>query len=165
MQKSIAYSYQPQHGTRYDRTTTLTYSASGVLNQAYISDDKPRTVYYTNDANGQTLERRVSYTAGDAPREVYYRFGGKEMGKAGNNGTDNPDYSSSARQRLADTGRGVFANGGSYGRSHVDFDQNYTALNSFTQGSSAGSYTVRGGESLQLIAQQVYGVKRPQSIL
>ena len=79
------------------------------------------------------------------------------MGKIGNDGVDTPDYLSSVDQRLAEGNRGVFANGQNSNTSYENFDQNYEAINSFAQGSASGSYTVRGGETLQAIAAQTYG--------
>jgi hypothetical protein len=47
-----------------------------------------------NDLSGQALRRDeadANYSAGD-PHEVWYRFGGKQLGYVGNNGTLETDY-------------------------------------------------------------------------
>ena len=52
---------------------------------------------------------------------------------------------------------GTVRNGMVSAGQHTDFSGAYEGLNSYYQGSVAGSYTVRGGESLQQIAASLYG--------
>jgi len=145
---------------------------------AEIRDGQSRDVVFANDLSGQVIDRNVrtrvntasswisalvaplntGYSDQAAPRDISYGFGGKSMGKTGNNGTVNTDYTSSygAREYQAQTS-GIFKNGSASGAANADFDQSYQALNSFNQGSTAGTYTVRGGDTLQAIAASLYG--------
>ena len=52
---------------------------------------------------------------------------------------------------------GTFRNSSTYGSSYADFAQSYDPLNSYAQGAGSGSYTVRIGDTLQSIAQSIYG--------
>ena len=167
-----SYSYDWHDGAQVERTvyledvhnrktsdaniTTHNYNANGHLTSANISDGQSRTVRYTNDLTGQVLKRKIT-TSGSDPTEIWYRFGGREMGYIGNNGTLNVDTNAAIEQRTAESGTGLFRNGAQHGARHVDFDQNYTALNSYQQGSASGGYTVRGGDTLQGIASGLYG--------
>ncbi|PSJ42216.1 polymorphic toxin-type HINT domain-containing protein [Allosphingosinicella deserti] len=146
--------------------TTYNYNDAGQLQSAQVNDGRPRTVTYTNDMTGQVIRRDEAdnkiptqsqpYLNGD-PHEVWYRFGGKQMGYVGNNGTLDTDYQSSVSNRTATAGTGAFRNGGAYGGAHADFDLSTSALTSYSQGGSGGSYTVQGGETLTSIAAQLWG--------
>ena len=151
--------YKPKTNESRTNTTTYFYSAGGFLQKASISDGRSRTVTFTNDQNGQVIrrdERDGKYTTGD-PHEVWYRFGGKEMGYVGNNGTLNTDHEKSITNRTATQGQGAFRNGSTYGSSYSDFDQSYAAINSFSQGSQNGTYTIQAGDTLQGIAANLWG--------
>ncbi|MES2444834.1 MAG: LysM peptidoglycan-binding domain-containing protein, partial [Pseudomonadota bacterium] len=53
---------------------------------------------------------------------------------------------------------GAFRGGLTYGSSYADFANSYDPINSYSQGSSGGgTYTVRAGDTLQGIAQAVWG--------
>ncbi|WP_158266337.1 HNH endonuclease [Allosphingosinicella deserti] len=146
--------------------TTYSYNDAGQLQSAQVNDGRPRTVTYTNDMTGQVIRRDEAdnkiptqsqpYLNGD-PHEAWYRFGGKQMGYVGNNGTLDTDYQSSVSNRTATAGTGAFRNGGAYGGTHADFDLSTSALTSYSQGGSGGSYTVQGGETLTSIAAQLWG--------
>jgi hypothetical protein len=123
-------------------TTTFAYEIAGgqsQLKSAQINDGRARSVTYSNDLNGQVMRRDESdrnTSAGD-PHEIWYRFGGKEMGYVGNNGTTDVDYAASIAQRTAaaPTGtQGAFRNGATTGASYSDFDQSYNPINSYEQG-------------------------------
>jgi YD repeat-containing protein len=146
-------------------TTTMYYNAAGRLMSAYISDGKPRSVAYTLDENAQIIRRdetrptnAPSYQTG-SPHEAWYRFGGREMGYVGNNGTSDLAYGASIaeRQIVQASNPGTFRNGSTYAQNYADFAQSYDPINSYSQGASGGSYTVRTGDSLQSIAQAVWG--------
>ncbi|PSJ42219.1 LysM peptidoglycan-binding domain-containing protein [Allosphingosinicella deserti] len=146
--------------------TTYSYNDAGQLQSATVNDGRPRKVTYTNDMTGQVIRRDEADNKiptqsqpnlnGD-PHEVWYRFGGKQMGYVGNNGTLDTDYQSSVSNRTATAGTGAFRNGGAYGGFHADFDLSTSALTSYSQGGSGGSYTVQGGETLTSIAAQLWG--------
>lgn len=146
--------------------TTYKYTGSGHLRSAQINDGRERTVTYTNDVHGQALRRdekdRSSDTSGD-PHEIWYRFGGKQMGYTGNEGTLDTGYAASIENRqkvpVADPGTvstGAFRNGLS-SVSHNDFDLGPDRINSYSQGSTRGNYTVRGGDTLGSVAAQLWG--------
>ena len=93
-----------------------------------------------------------------SPRDLYYRFGGKTMGKISNNGSLNVDYATSIAERTSTSnGTGNFRNGATTSTSYTDFDQFYSPINSYNQGAASGSYTVRTGDTLQGIASGLYG--------
>gem|GEM_PF-5090805 len=48
---------------------------------------------------------------------------------------------------------GTFRNGSISASSYSDMAQSYDPINSYSQGSAGGSYTVRTGDTLQSIAQ------------
>jgi trimeric autotransporter adhesin len=134
--------HQPNTSQSQTNTTTFAYEIAGgqsQLKSAQINDGRARSVTYSNDLNGQVLRRDESdrnTSAGD-PHEIWYRFGGKEMGYVGNNGTTDVDYAASIAQRTAaaPTGtQGAFRNGATTGASYSDFDQSYNPINSYEQG-------------------------------
>lgn len=142
------------------RTTQHAYDASGTLTSATISDGRPRTVTYTSTVTGQTLRRSVAdgNAANGDPHEIWYRFGGKQLGYTGNNGTLETDYATSIGNRMAvASGNGAFRNGATGGISHTAFDPSVSKINSYNQGASSGGYTVRAGETLGSIAANVWG--------
>ncbi|MEO1219861.1 MAG: HNH endonuclease, partial [Pseudomonadota bacterium] len=151
--------YRPNTSQSTTNTTSYYYSAGGTLQRAYVADGRARNVDFTVDQNGQVIrrdERDNRYSYGD-PHEVWYRFGGKEMGYIGNNGTLNVSHAQSISTRTASQGTGAFRNGSNYGSSYADFDQAYGAINSFSQGSTGGLYSVNRGDTLQSVAANVYG--------
>jgi YD repeat-containing protein len=140
-------------------TTTYSYDGSGTLSHISVADGRPRTIRYTNDMTGQAIRRRESdndYTKGD-PHEIWYRFNGKQLGYTGNNGTIDTDYQSSVYSRTQTPGTGAFRGGASTGTAHADFDLSVDPINSYNQGSTTGSYTARGGDTLQSVAAQLWG--------
>jgi YD repeat-containing protein len=146
-------------------TTSFSYDAFGALTSMTVNDGRPRTVTLTNDLNGQALRRDeadYNYSTGD-PHEVWYRFGGRQLGYNGNNGTLETSYHVSIenRQKLSNnngTGTtGAFRWGGVNGAGHADFDQSVGRINSYGQGGSGGMHSVREGDTLQSIAAQLWG--------
>jgi hypothetical protein len=148
-------------------TTNFYYDAQGRLTQAGVGDYLNRAVIFTNDELGQIIRRDESrpYTAPAAqagsPHEVWYRFAGRQLGYTGNNGSNDMGTSASIQERqiAAPTpgNAGTFRNSSAYGISYADFAQSYDPLNSYAQGSGAGQYTVHSGDTLQSIAQSIYG--------
>ena len=112
----------------------------------------------SSDVLGQAIARdEADQVCGGDPHERWYRFNGRQLGYVGNNGTLNVDYASSVAARQQVQGNGAFRGGASYGSSTADFDQNYAAINSYSQGATAGGYTVRTGDTLGGIAAQLWG--------
>jgi YD repeat-containing protein len=157
VQSQISHRPNTSQSTTY--TTTLTYDGSGQLSSIYVGDGRPRSVSFVNDANGQAIKRDESdnsYANGD-PHDIWYRFGGKQIGAVGNNGTLDTDYATSIGNRTRTPGTGAFRFGTSYGASHADFDLSNEAITSYSQGVASGSYTVRSGDTLQTIAANLWG--------
>lgn len=95
------------------------------------------------------------------PHEVWYRYGGRQLGYAGNNGTARVDTAASIyeRQAAAPTAEysGTFRHGRDWGYGYADFAQSYDPISSYSQGSGGGGYVVQAGDTLASIAQAVYG--------
>jgi nucleoid-associated protein YgaU len=91
------------------------------------------------------------------PREYYFNFAGMQRGDVGNNGKriSDLDYAAAIAQRQAAPQSGAFAYG--QATSFADFDQNYTPINSANDAGAGASYTVQAGDTLQSIAQAVWG--------
>ncbi|WP_298333308.1 LysM peptidoglycan-binding domain-containing protein [uncultured Erythrobacter sp.] len=143
-------------------TTGFVLDGGGNTLRAVISDARNRTVNFTHDISGQVIERReADNLSGGDPRDIYYRFGGKEMGHITNNGGDyHHNYEQSVTGRTStpgDPSEDAFYNGSEFGTARGDFDYSISRFTSYNQDSRAGSYTVRSGESLASIAQQQYG--------
>ena len=150
--------YSPSYTTT-THTTSLSYDGSGNLYSIYVGDGRPRSISFVNDANGQAIKRDESdnsYANGD-PHEIWHRFGGKQMGYVGNNGTLETDYATSIANRTKVQGNGAFRFGTSYGGLSANFDLSNEAITSYSQGVAAGGYTVRQGDSLQIIAANLWG--------
>jgi YD repeat-containing protein len=143
-----------------DGHSLFAYNAWGQLEKVNINDGRRREVRFTNNLAGEAIRRdeQDSNGAGD-PHEVWHRFNGRQMGYVGNNGTLNIDYQSSinARTHYVGPSQGAFRLGDGNPTPHADFDQNYSAINSFEQGSTGGTYTVRAGDTLSSIAAQLWG--------
>ncbi|MEO0560496.1 MAG: hypothetical protein AAF125_00175, partial [Chloroflexota bacterium] len=152
-------------GDGQNYTTTHNYNAFGQLTSANVQDGIPKNVTFTLDEAGQVIRRDEARTNGAVtqtgnPEEVWYRFAGAEMGYTGNNGTSNLSTPASIAQRTAraetEERTGTFRGGKNTGGASID-GTGIDGLNSYYQGSRAGTYTVRGGESLQAIAASIYG--------
>lgn len=159
LQSSISHKPNTSQSTTY--TTSFSYNGMGQLTSAWIADGKPHSVTFTNDELGQIIRRDESNISGQtgAPHEVWYRFSGRQLGYTGNNGTNDMSMAASIadRQVVSPTNQGTFRNKQMYGTSYADFAQNYDPINSFSQGSAGGSYTVQRGDTLQSIAQGLWG--------
>ncbi len=133
-----------------------------VTKSVFVNDGRPRTVTFDTDVSGQVIRRRESdnnYSQGD-PSAMWYRFAGRQMGMITNNGGWEGSYAASVAQRQAapaTTAPGAFANGATVGKQEEQFSSNLEVINSYSQGSVAGSYVVRSGDSLQGIAQNLWG--------
>ena len=143
----------------YTNRTYFYNDDNGRLESARIYDGRSRTVTFTHDANGQVIRRDESggKDRTRSPHEVWHRFGGTEFGYVGNNGTVNTSYKDSVTSRTRTQGSYDFRHGSSLSVAEADFNGNYDAINSYSQGSAGGAYTVRAGETLQSIAANTYG--------
>ncbi|WEJ98121.1 MAG: LysM peptidoglycan-binding domain-containing protein [Candidatus Sphingomonas phytovorans] len=165
VQSSVVYTPDTgQPGTSF--TTSYYYSGSGVFTSAIVADGQPRTITVKSDVLGQVIRRDESKNSGNTkiggdPHEVWYRFNGRQIGFNGNNSTYDSSYAGSLVDRertpFSGTSTGSFRFGATAGASFGDFNTRLTPVNSFQQGSSGGSYTVRTGDTLSSIAAQVWG--------
>ncbi len=125
-----------------------------------ITDGRPRTVGYASDLDGRIVRRDeadANATTGD-PHALWYRFDGRQMGSATNDARGSGgDYAGSVDDRQAVEGTGAFRLGAGGGVYDSGFAQGPAAIDSTATGSEAGSYTVRGGDTLAGIAQQLWG--------
>jgi hypothetical protein len=158
VQTSIQYKPNISKATTYN--TTFYLNALGQMTSTYIADGKPRSVSFTLDEIGQIIRRDESgYISGQTgnPREIWYRFSGRQMGYTGNNGTSDLSYDASVGDRrvVSPNSPGTFRNQQVYGGAYADFAQNYDPINSYYQGAAGGSYRVNQGDTLQRIAQSL----------
>ena len=148
-----------------DYTTTHTYNAFGQLTKADVDDGLAHDVNFTLDELGQIILREETRPSNahssqlGSPHEMWYRFGGREMGYLSNNGTTEVSANTALNEisRAPSSNAGTFGGGRTYGSPYHDLNNSYDPLNAYYQGSRAGTYTVRGGESLQQIAASTYG--------
>lgn len=102
-------------------------------------------------------EKDNNSSAGD-PKQLWYRYGGKQMGYVSNDGTLDTSYVTSiANRTAASAGNGAFFNGATTGTAFADFDVATDQVNSYHQGSGAGTYTVQQGDTLNSIAANLWG--------
>ncbi|WP_135212625.1 HNH endonuclease [Vitreimonas flagellata] len=161
---AVQNTIQFKPNTSQSTTNTSTYyydylGGAAQVRQVSVADGRARSITYKSDLSGQVMRRDEAdnnASNGD-PHEIWYRFGGREMGYVGNNGTLNTDYVSSVANRTAAQGTGAFRNGSSAYSSYADFDQSLNRINSYEQGSAGSGYTVRAGETLSSIASNLWG--------
>ncbi|MDR7153236.1 LysM repeat protein [Sphingobium xenophagum] len=79
------------------------------------------------------------------------------MGDLSNNGTSDVDYVASINQHISLGGTGPFRNGATTSIAHADFDQSYDPINGLNYQSTSTRYTVQAGDTLEAIAQTVWG--------
>ncbi len=148
-------------------TSTYSYDGLGRLASVYIADGRPRTVTFTSNPNGQVLSRIESSAAAKNPADYYYFVDGVQVGELSNNG--NHDLT---RATYSET----------FVTRNWNFNQNMTSqpfrwntTGGVTRGQFGGSgydpisptsqgmegtdsrYQVREGDTLQGIAQQLFG--------
>jgi hypothetical protein len=154
--------YKEGSATRITTFTMANIAGQMVTKSVLVNDGRARTVTFDTDVSGQVIRRRESdnnYSQGD-PSAMWYRFAGRQMGMITNNGGWEGSYAASVAQRQAapaTTAPGAFANGATVGKQEEQFSSNLEVINSYSQGSVAGSYVVRSGDSLQGIAQNLWG--------
>jgi YD repeat-containing protein len=145
--------------------TWLSYNyvaGQAVLASATINDGRSRTVSYATNMMGEVQRRQETPngTGGGAPTQYWFRFGGKEMGTIGNDGSRFGDYGGSINTRTAVAPSGIpgaFQNGSSYGQAEQDFGSRLSDITSYHQGSVSNTLRARGGETLSSIAASIYG--------
>lgn len=89
--------------------------------------------------------------------QSYYYFDGRRIGNVGNDGVEREDYAQQLARPLESPSDPDAKYKNFNPVASADFDQNYQPINATYPSSSASSYTVREGESLQSIARSVWG--------
>jgi len=170
------YDYEYKDGVGFLETVTSTSNqwGSGSAQSEYDIEgniiDRDRylggygagqNVRLVTDAYGQVIDRQeygdsAPWIETELPRTHTYRFGGREIGVVGNDGTHNVDYTTLISHR-DDTGAGSFRYGSSSATPYSDFDANHVTIAGGAQSDTPNSYMVRGGETLRSIALVVWG--------
>jgi YD repeat-containing protein len=150
-------------------TSTFSYDSNGHTTQVYDHVDE-RTQDYISNHTGQILKRYQIDQAEDGTLEDpvirrFYYLNGVGIGDVGTDEIDSrKDYAQILAERKLDDN-----NGNESGSAHgdigervqvvtsADFDQNYQPIGPDYPNHTPGSYTVRGGDSLQTIALRVWG--------
>jgi YD repeat-containing protein len=140
-----------------DQETDYTYDPRLHLARADVYDANLRHVNYMRDIDGQVVSRdttNITY----APHERYTIFNGVQMGDVSNDGTGDVDYVTSIARNTAVPGSsGYFQNGSNISVSYSDFDGSYDPINGQDPVADISYYTVQAGDTLQSIAQQMWG--------
>jgi YD repeat-containing protein len=112
-----------------------------------------RSFRYVNDAQGLILLR--DEIAGSVVNKVqrYYYVNGKRVGDVGSDGFSRTDYAQAMASR--GTSKSDYKNWKPV--SSADFDQNYEPISPIYPGAVPSTYTIKSGETLQSIAQAVWG--------
>jgi YD repeat-containing protein len=150
---------QPDVTSGTTNTSTFTYDNQGHLVSVNIQDGQPRTISYVTNAQGEILKRDVAFANGSTtgPHEEHYYLNGQAIGDVTNNGTSNTDYVTSIAAHTATQGYGPFADGSDTANPYADFDQSYDPINGFDSADTSSRYTVVQGDTLQNIAQALWG--------
>lgn len=173
---TYAYNYwdSPQQSEiRYDNSqgsnaTTYSYFNYDTLQNltyVHVNDGNPYDVKYTENAEGEILQREemnTTYSPGQGPTNDYFYVNGQQLGEITNNGSNQPDFTVSISDQLnqpSNTSLWANANSTTQGGAQLssDFDSNYEALNVSNPGSTISTYTVLAGDTLQSIAQKLWG--------
>jgi hypothetical protein len=166
--------YKPDVSKNPSFTSDYDYNVYGHLTHVKVNDGRPRDINFTNDMAGQVLTRVEADNKPAAdPSQHYYYFGGKLMGSNGNNGNGRPDFTTALAEttQAPATGNatrafraGAQGNGqsgtltdGSAPNPFADFDQAYEPVSTGSFGGGAQSWTVKQGETLEGIAQNLWG--------
>jgi YD repeat-containing protein len=152
--------YQPNTSSGTTNNSAYHYKRVGGATQLIsvtINDGRDRNVAFENDLAGQAMRRDEDDWKGlGNPHEVYYLFGGKQLGYIGNNGgPEAATYGNSIGTRTQAPSSNAFRGGTS--ASFMEFDSAVRPINSYNHGSDRGLYTARGGETLASIAANTWG--------
>jgi LysM repeat protein len=142
-------------GSNTDYTTDYNYDKRNYLSSTSIYDGSSRTIAYTDNADGAVLENND--TASASPATKFFWFDGIQQGDVSNDGTSDVDYVQSIARHTAVPGSGFFTNGGTTPTAYADFDASYQPINGLDVQDTASRYTVQNGDTLQSIAQQIWG--------
>ncbi len=157
LQTGQVYYGDTTHPTTYN-TSTWEYDDSNALDSVIVADGHPRTVQFYSNAQGEILKRDENASgSSNTPHEMRYTFNGQIVGYTSNNGTSDTDYAADITQHTTATGSGYYRNGSTSASPYANFDQSYDPLNGDAVDSASSSYTIAQGDTLQSIAQAVWG--------
>ncbi len=86
--------YKPDVSSGTTHISTYAYDQFGRLASTRINDNRPRTVSFDYDANGEAIRRDEADGNGSVgdPHEVWYRFAGQQVANTGNDVTLDTSY-------------------------------------------------------------------------
>lgn len=148
-------SYKWAPGTshlEYDVNGHLAKATFGTGASEVLSD---HTITYESDAYGQVLVREEKTGSTLNSRQLHYYFNGNRIGDVSTDGASRVDYATRLAQRALNPKPGDFRQPGPIGS--ADFDQNYEPIGPDYPAQAASYYTVRAGDTLQSIAQALWG--------
>ncbi|QQP95119.1 LysM peptidoglycan-binding domain-containing protein [Lysobacter enzymogenes] len=124
---------------------------------SYQVDGEGRILQRDELMGGEFIDGRI-YNATQNRYHSYFLFDDRQVGNLGNDGIDRIDYVKELAQNQAPAGA---RNDDRHKRftpvGGVDFDQNYQPINSLYPTAAPGSYIVKAGDTLQSIANAVWG--------
>lgn len=137
-------------------SSSFSFDVNGHASGTTIYDKSGyRSFKYVNDAQGMVLSRDEQVNGQTARTRMYFYVNGARVGDVSNDGPSREDYAQ-AMQQLAQTDKDkdyrdfkpIYS---------ADFDQNYEPVSPSYPGAASGSYTAQGGETLESVAQAVWG--------
>ncbi|QND90071.1 RHS repeat/ LysM domain-containing protein [Chromobacterium vaccinii] len=134
----------------------LTYDVNGHLKEA-IDEQGQRSLRYVNNAQGLVLKREEVDRSTTYKKQDYYYLDGKQVGAVGNDGPSRVDYAKSLAQGDLGNRKDSYRNGAPV--SSADFDQNYEPIGPNYPAQAPGTVTARDGDTLQVIAANLWGDK------
>jgi YD repeat-containing protein len=140
---------------------TYSYDQNGNMTQ--VNDTGVgRVVTYQDDSFGQVLARRETDNGTAGIYRNFFYLNGQTIGDVGTDQlTSQIDYNqqmATDRSNAASAGQAIYQiNATPYVGLNANFDENYQADNATSVGNAGGSYSVMAGDTLQSIAQNVWG--------
>ncbi|MEO4031027.1 LysM peptidoglycan-binding domain-containing protein, partial [Chromobacterium vaccinii] len=134
----------------------LTYDVNGHLKEA-IDEQGQRSLRYVNNAQGLVLKWEEVDHGTTYKKQDYYYLDGKQVGAIGNDGPSRVDYAKSLAQGDLGNRKDSYRNGAPV--SSADFDQNYEPIGANYPAQAPGTVTARDGDTLQVIAANLWGDK------
>jgi YD repeat-containing protein len=135
----------------------LTYDVNGHLKMAYDNGAGITTNYFSN-AQGLIMRRDTVQAGTNVGSQYYYYADGHRVGEVTNDPNNKVRLSYAESLAIKDKSvdrKTLYKNFQPV--TSADFDQNYEPINDSYPAAVSGSYTVRGGETLQSIARTLWG--------
>ncbi|MEN2428929.1 LysM peptidoglycan-binding domain-containing protein, partial [Chromobacterium vaccinii] len=148
--------YNPNAPGWKDGTSHLRYDANGHLAEA-IDEVANRSLRYVSNAQGLVLRREELNKGSTYKKQDYYYLDGKQVGAVGNDGLVRVNYAQALAQLNLGNRKDEYRHG--YQVSSADFDQNYEPIGPNYPAQAPGTVTARDGDTLQVIAANLWGDK------